>query len=556
MGIVEDLEGAVDIVELVSKYSKIKKAGTNFKGLCPFPGHNEKTPSFVVSPAKQIGYCFGCHRWGWPLKFIMDIENCDFKEAIEILGNITGKQVNTNFDPEKHKIQKNLYSLYKDATAYYQWALSRYPEVKKYLMDRGFNEDSLKNFHLGYADSGVELYNYLKSKGYEDDLIEQSKIFLDVRGRKDKFIGRVVFPIQNARGDFVAFTGRVMWAWEPKYLNSPASNIYDKSSILYGLYSARHAITNKDFVIVTEGNPDTIALQQFGFQNTVAVSGTALTEKHLTIIKRLTKKVYLCFDNDKAWEKATKLSLETMKNNDFEVKIISLSGWKDPDEILHSGGDFQKLIDEAKSPIWYYIEKSSFDINSIDEKKKLLWELIVMIKSYSDNIEKDYYLKEISKLLHINEKIIYDLFNRTRFKVDNKKDNIKTTSSITSEEIAIAHIILDPKNKGYLQENLVFKEGLSKDLHAILDQWESYLETLELEKKERFKGIALKIEEENTRNTDENAQEKLKKLVIGLNREIYKKLTLQYKTSMNGWDMEAFTKYTTLVNTAKKMWIK
>lgn len=555
MGIVEELENAIDIVELVGKYSKIKKAWANYKGLCPFPGHNEKTPSFVVSPAKQIWYCFWCHRWGGPLKFIMDIENCEFKEAIQILWNLTGKAINNNFDAEKHKIQKNLFSLYKDATNYYKEALKRYPEVKKYLMERGFNEESLQNFHLGYSDSWIELYNYLKSKEYDDDLIAESKIFLDVKSRKDKFIGRVIFPIQNTRGDFVAFTGRIMWSWEPKYLNSPASHIYDKSSILYGLYSARHAITNKDFVIVTEWNPDTIALQQYGFTNSVAVSGTALTEKHLTILKRLTKKIYLCFDNDNAWEKATKLSLETMKNNDFEVKIISLSGGKDPDEILQSGWDFQKLIDQAMSPIGYYIEKSSFNINSIDEKKKLLTELFMIIKSYSDNIEKDFYLKEVAQLLDINQKVVYDLFNRTRFKNEKQEKDIQT-QPISSEEIAIWYILIDEKYAKIIEEKLIFQEGINKDLQGILAQWSKYLDTLDLETKEKYKGISLKIEDESIHHTDENKKEKLEKLILWLDREIYKKLSLEYKNKMNSWDTQALQDYTQLIAKAKKLGIK
>ncbi|PZM86622.1 DNA primase, partial [Candidatus Gracilibacteria bacterium] len=157
MGIVEELEGAIDMVDLVGRYTKLKKSGTNYKALCPFPGHNEKTPSFMVSPTKQIGYCFGCHKGGGAVKFIMDIENCSFKEAIEILSNFTGIKVNSNFSEENFKEKKNMYSLYKDATNYYKSALKNYPEIKKYLYDRGLNEDIINNFHIGYSDSGIEL---------------------------------------------------------------------------------------------------------------------------------------------------------------------------------------------------------------------------------------------------------------------------------------------------------------------------------------------------------------------------------------------------------------
>ena len=557
MGIVEELEGAIDIVDLVGKYSKIKKAGTNYKGLCPFPGHTEKTPSFMVSPAKQIAYCFGCHRGGGPVKFVMDIENTEFKEAIQVLANITWKDINNNFDNEKYKAQKNIYSLYKDATTYYQSALQRYPEMKKYLMERGFSDESIQNFHLGYSDSWVELYNYLKWKWYDDNLISESKIFIDVSRKKDKFINRIVFPIQNARGDIVAFTGRIIGQWEPKYLNSPASDYYDKSWILYGLYTARHAITKLDYVIITEWNPDAIAMQQYNYTNTVAVSGTALTEKQLTILKRLTHRVYLCFDNDNAWDKATKLSLENMKNKWFEVKIISLSWWKDPDEILKSWADFQPYIDRAMTPIGYYISKASFDPGNLDEKKKLLTQLLDIVKSYSDNIERDFYLKEISKLLDINTKIIYDMFNRTRIQKTKNSENITWENrSITSEDIAIWYIINDNDYLNLIKKDIIFKDNIWKDLHNIIDQWLIYLDSLPLAEKERYKWVALKIEMENKHNTDENSEEKLEKLIFWINREIYKNLVESLKNKISSWDANALKEYSDLIKLAKSHGIK
>lgn len=557
MGVVEDLEWSIDIVELVSKYSKIKKAGANYKGLCPFPGHNEKTPSFVVSPAKQIGYCFGCHRGGWAVKFIMDIENCEFKEALDILANITGKSINNNFDAEKYKAQKNIYGLYKDATTYYKQALNRYPEMKKYLMERWFSWESLENFHLWYADSGIDLYNYLKEKWYEDNLIEESKIFIDLARKKDKFINRIVFPIQNGRWDFVAFTGRVVGQWEPKYLNSPASEYYDKSSILYGLYSARHTITKLDYVIVTEWNPDVIAMQQYGFTNTVAVSGTALTDKHLTILKRLTHRIYLCFDNDKAGINATKLSLENMKNKGFEVKIISLAWWKDPDEILKSGQDFQPYIDNAMTPIGFYLKQSKFDPENLDEKKKLLKELIEIVKSYSDNIEKDFYLKEISKLLDINAKIVYDLFNRTRIKSSDVDENSQVKSqNVTSEDLAIWYIMNDNRYISEIKQKIIFPESISTHLQNILDKGTDYLETLEISEKERYKWIALRVEMDNKHTTQEHFHDEIEKLILWMNREIYKKEVENLKNKISQWDAQALKNYSELVKIAKSHGIK
>ena len=555
MWISEDLESAIDIVELVSKYTSLKKAGVNYKCNCPFPGHNEKTPSFMVSPSKQLAYCFGCHRWWWAIKFIMDIENCDFREAIEILGNYTWIKVNSNFDKEKFEAKKNIYSLYKDATNYYKQALTKYPEVKKYIFDRWLNEEIIEKFHFGYSDSWVSLYNYLKSKWYDDDMISKSNIFLDIKTKKDKFINRLIFPIQNARWDFVAFTARILWEWEPKYHNSPASDLYDKSNILYWLFNARTSISKEDFIIITEWQMDTIALQSAWFFNTVAVSWSALTEKQLTLIKRLTKKVYLCFDWDSAWEKATKASLEKMKNSWFEVRIISLPKWKDPDEIIKSGKDFWEYIKNALTPIWYYIKKSKFDIDSIEEKKKLLQELLEIIKSYSDNIEKDTYLKEISKLLDINQNIIYDSFNKIKTSNFKQKDDIKIPK-ITSEQLVIWYCLLDEKNIDFFNKNILFKDWLWSDLKNILEDWIWYINSLELNKKENLRWLALKIEADNINSNKEHSENELTKITDSLNREIYKKLSSYLKKQMQDWDSQALLKYTNLINQAKKMGIK
>lgn len=557
MWISEELESSIDIVDLVWKYASLKKAGTNYKCNCPFPGHNEKTPSFVVSPAKQLAYCFGCHKWWWAIKFIMDIENCEFKDAIEILWNYTGIKVNTNFNEEKFQEKKNMYSLYKDATNYYKNALKNYPEIQKYLYDRWLNEDIINNFNFWYSDSGLNLYNYLKNKWYEDSQIEDSQIFLDIKSKKDKFIDRIIFPIQNSRWDFVAFAGRIHWKWEPKYLNSPASKIYDKSNILYNLFNARSQVTKLDYIIICEWYMDVIALNKWWFLNSVAVSGTALTEKHLTLIKRLTKKVFLCFDWDSAWEKATKASLEKMKNEGFEVKIISLPNWKDPDEIISSWKDFWEYIENALTPIWFYIKKSKFDINSIDDKRKLLLELLEIIKSYSDNIEKDFYLKEVAKLLNINQNIIYDTFNKIRFRHQTSKMQIEEKKKFyTAEEYVIWYCMLDNEYSNIIKEKILFPDSIWKDLKNLIESWNEYIQKLELEKKERYKWISLEIETKSQHENKEHIKDELEKVVWSLNREIYKKEVERLKNEINLWNNDALLEYSKLISIAKKSGIK
>jgi len=554
MSLVEELENSIDIVDLVSKYTKLKKAGANYKCNCPFPGHNEKTPSFMVSPAKQLAYCFGCHKWGWPLKFIMDIENCEFKEAINILAQITWKQISW-FNTEKFETNRNMYSLYKDASNYYKQALKKYPEVLKYLFDRWISNETIEKFHFWYSDSGLALYNYLREKWYDDNMIYESKIFVDIKTRKDKFINRIIFPIQNLRWDFVAFTARIIWAWEPKYLNSPASEYYDKSAILYWLYTAKNEITKKDFVIITEWQMDTISMQAAGFLNTVAVSGSALTEKHLSILKRLTHKLYLCFDSDSAWEKATKLALEIIKNKWFEVKIILLPNWKDPDDIIKSGADFSNYVQNALSPIWYYINKSNFDLNSLEDKKKLLNELLIIIKSFSDNLEKDYYLKEIVKKLDFRESIVYDSFNKIRIEKEEKKEDNTKKTNFTNEELAIWYIIYDEKTKDVIKNNLFFKEQLGSDLELLLENKLDF-DKISLEKKDKYKAISMMIESENEAKTEENIKENIEKLINHINTGNYKNIVLDLKNKMENWDVDAFKRYSETISLAKKHWIK
>ena len=557
MWIVEDLEWAIDMVDLVWRYTKLKKSGTNYKALCPFPWHSEKTPSFMVSPTKQIGYCFGCHRGGWAIKFIMDIENCTFKEAVEILSNYTWIKVAWNFKTENFEVKKNLYSLYKDATNYYKNTLKNYPEIKKYLYERCLNEDIINNFNIWYSDSWIELFNYLKSKWYTDEQIFESQIFLDIKTKKDKFIGRVIFPIQNSRWDFVAFAWRITWTWEPKYLNSPASKLYDKSNILYNLFNARQAITKEDFIIICEWYMDVIALNRWGFLNSVAVSGTALTEKHLTLIKRLTKRIYICFDWDWAWQKATELSLEKMKNEGFEVKIIKISWGKDPDEIISSGKDFSQFIKNALTPIWYFIKKSKFNTSSLEDKKILLEQGLELIKSYSDNVEKDFYLQELSKLLWIKESIVYDRFNKIKFKVQKStEENLKIKNNISSIELIMWYILLDEKNIDFFKENIVFSEYLPKDLKEIFEFWIKKIESFDLEKKEKIKWISLKIEDSENFKNSINKQEELKKAVIWLNREIFLNKQEELKNKINSGDESALLEFTSLNAKAKKIGLK
>ncbi len=553
MWVVEDLENAIDIVDLVSKYTNIKKAWANYKALCPFPWHSEKTPSFVISPSKQLAYCFGCHKWWGPLKFIMDLENCDFKEAMEILWSFTWIKVQSNFDQKNYEIKKNIYSLYKDAVSYYKKALKENPNIEKYLFDRWLTEETIKNFHFWYSDNWLKLYNYLREKWYDDKIIWDSNIFMDSTLKKDKFLNRIIFPIQNQRWDFVAFTARIIDKWEPKYLNSPASNIYDKSSILYWLYTARNSITKENFVIVTEWQMDTISMQSAWFLNTVAVSGSALTDKHIQMLQRLTKKIYLCFDSDWAWEKATKLSLELLKNKWLEIKIIVLPKWKDPDDIIKSGKDFNEFIKNAYTPVGYYIKKSNFKLDSIDDRKKLLAKLVDVINSYSDQIERETYIKEISKLLNVSENVIYDMINQFKFKWSQEMKVIKN-KDFSLFDLAIAYIVINPNFSELFKEKLIFKDEIDIDLKRAIENINSFFDNLELSKKEKFRAVELMIEDKN--ESEEVSLKNVNDIINKINKDAYRKITNRLRRLMNENDMEAFKEYSNVMRIAKENRIK
>ena len=558
MTLIDDLENSIDIVELVSRYTRLKKSGTSYKALCPFPGHSEKTPSFVISPSKQIAYCFGCHRGGGPLKFIMDMEQVEFREAVQILWNILGREVQ-GYTQSKETIEakKTLYNLFQDAQRYYRSALWKHPEIQKYLFDRSIDEADIEKWNFWYSDSGIALYNFLEEKGYDAAQIQESQIFLDIKTKKDKFISRLIFPLQNNRGDIVAFAGRIIWSGEPKYLNSPASKLYDKSAILYGLYQARKSITEKNRAIIVEGYMDVIALHRAGFSETVGVSGTALTEKHIQMLARLSKKIYLCFDSDGAGKKATLSSLEMLKNKGLEVHIILLPQGKDPDEFLSSGGDFEAQIQNALSPIGFSLEQEGYNLESLDEKKQFLEYVLETIRSYADPIEQDMYLKELSLLSDTPKDILYDMLKkwskpRPSVRVEVSPETlIQTPSQILS---IISFLEEFPWQKEFFQSGIIFPEEIPDILKKYLSDPQKCISSLDLITRSHMEAFALDLE--NKYNSSGEQELYAGKLLKFLNTQSYKILSKTLKEKMLAGDPEAIAEYSHILGLAKKHHLK
>ncbi len=408
MSISQEIESKINIVDLVQRYVPLKKAGALYKACCPF--HNEKTPSFMVSPTKNIAYCYGCHKGGGPIKFLMEIEKLEFREAMQLLAKEAGVELQTDYYKERGSNQTDMYEAYKIATNWYHEELYKSENSEKlaYAKRRGLTEETLKTFQIGFSGDSRGLWSQLKWRGMSEKDIMDSGIF--VSPNRDKFFGRIVFPIANFTGHTVGFTGRIIDQGEPKYLNSPASHIFNKSEILYGLHLAKSSIVKLGYVIVVEWQMDTVKLHQAGFPNTVGISGTALTKEHIHLLRRLTTKIFLCLDMDKAGVNATFSSLDSLLNEEVDCKVIQIDGGKDPDEYIESGGDFATLIAKSITPVQFFINagKSRYDFDSVVGKTQVLREVLKYVRRMTNRIEIDMSIKYLARSLDISENVVYE----------------------------------------------------------------------------------------------------------------------------------------------------
>lgn len=434
MALAQDIESRIQILDIVNRYVSTKKAWVNYKGLCPF--HNEKSPSFVISPSKNIAHCFSCGKGWGPINFLMEIEKIDFREAITILAKEAGIEMKTQFSVEQSERGKDLYKLYKEATHWYNEALF-FPEnstALSYLTDRQISLETIKKFQLGYSSSPRDLLFYLKNLGFETSFIIDSGLF--VSDTRDKFFGRITFPIANTMGHTVGFTARVLTDALPKYLNSPASSIFDKSSILYGLHLAKQSISKIGEVFIVEWQMDTIAMHQAGIDNTVGISGTALTKEHIRLLKRFANTIYLALDSDNAWVKATFSSIENLLNEDIEIRIIQIPNGKDPDDFIKNGGDFLSLRKSSLSVIDFYLREwgREFDITTLIGKKKLIEKCLEIIIRLWSQLEVDFYLQEISRQLFVSMEALYVEYKKIKIEVQRSQRAVQRKESMENEE--------------------------------------------------------------------------------------------------------------------------
>ena len=409
----DEIKNKLDLVEIIGEYISLRPAGSNFKALCPF--HNEKTPSFMVSPEKQIWHCFGCGKGGDVFSFLMAIEGLDFLEALKLLAPRAGVILKTRDFSSDNKRNK-LLQITELASGYYQKNLNSKSDsfpIKRYLKTRGLDQTALNDWKIGYSsDSYDDLLKFLKGKGFRDDEILAAGIsFKTKQGRYlNRFRDRIMFPLNDASGRTVAFTARINPDSRKsdlgKYINSPQSDIYDKSQILFALDRAKLAIKKRDYVILVEGQMDAISAHQAGFLNTCAVSGTALTRAQLNLIKRYTKNIILAFDQDLAGQGATDRGIGEALTMGFSLKVASLPKGQDPDDLIRTDlKSFKEAIKTAQTLMDYYLDREfkELDLTKFQEKGQAVNRILTVITLVYNKVEQDFWLKNLSQRAQVDE---------------------------------------------------------------------------------------------------------------------------------------------------------
>lgn len=404
--IIEEVRMKNDIVDVISQYVKLTRKGSSYFGLCPF--HNEKTPSFSVTPAKQMYYCFGCGNGGNVFTFVMEYENFTFGEALKYLADragVTLPQIEYSKEAkEKAERKAKLLEINKQAAQYFYYQLRRQGGAVawEYLTGRGLSEETIKKFGLGYSDKySDDLYRYLKSKQYDDELLRDSGLFnVDERnGMYDKFWNRVIFPIMDVNNRVIGFGGRVMGDGKPKYLNSPETKIFDKSRNLYGLNVAR--TTRKNYLLLCEGYMDVISMHQAGFTNAVASLGTALTSGHASLLKRYTQEVLLLYDSDGAGIRAAQRAIPILKEAGLNSRVVSLKPYKDPDEFIKAMGAeaFEERLEQAMDSFMFRVSiaEEEYPMEEPQGQNRFFEHCAQMLLELGDELERNLYIEAIVK---------------------------------------------------------------------------------------------------------------------------------------------------------------
>jgi len=483
MSDIDLIKSKIDVVEFVGKYVPLKKAGVNYKGMCPF--HQEKTPSFIVSPEKQIWHCFGCGRGGDVFKFLMEREGIEFPEALKILAEQVGVKL-SKVPSGSSDSKKVLYTINELAAKYFEKVMSDSSEGRKakdYFVGRGLTPQTIQEFRLGYAPSnGRALIDFLKRKNISEKDIERAGLGV-YKGKflRDKFVSRAMFPLTDSLGRVVAFTGRVLDSKAvPKYLNSPETPIFRKSELLYGLDLAKSHIQQGGKVVLVEGQMDVISSHQADVKNTVGVSGTAFTREQMKIISRYASEILMALDADEAGSEATKRAIGLASEFDLNIKVILLGEHKDPDSLIKDDANkWKAAVEKAVAVVDFHFDKAikKYDLKNLDQRKGLTRELLAIINKLTDPVEKDHYIKKLGNLVNVNPKILYDALRRVkpvrqqRYSGRTRQEEIKDVSPTWLEERAIALAVSYPSLLGSFMEktrDMKWASGLAKTIYSEL----------------------------------------------------------------------------------------
>lgn len=428
--VIEQVLEANNIVDVISQYVRLTKKGSTYFGLCPF--HNEKTPSFSVTDNgdRKMFYCFGCHSGGNVMTFLMKYENYTYSEALNVLADRAGitlpKPQYSQEDSAKYQLKEKVLEIYKEAAVYYYHLLKTEhgKQAYEYLKNRQLTDETILKYGLGYSDKyRDDLYKYIKSKGYSDEILKATGLFsIKEKNVHDYFWNRVMFPIMDVRNRVIAFGGRVMGDGEPKYLNSPETIAFEKSKTLFGLNVAKKHKGNE--LILCEGYMDVISLHQAGFTNAVASLGTSLTAGHVNILRRYTENVIISYDADGAGRNAALRAIPMLRAQGINTRVINLKPYKDPDELIKAEGadTYRERLKTARNSFLFEIDalKEAFDLNDPDERTQFQTQTARKLSEFADEIERDNYIQTVSREFDIDYKMLRDRVIRFALSADNK----------------------------------------------------------------------------------------------------------------------------------------
>ncbi|MCI8361862.1 MAG: DNA primase [Clostridia bacterium] len=470
--LIDEIRNRNDIVDVISQYVVLKRSGRNFFGLCPF--HKEKSPSFSVSPDKQIFHCFGCGVGGNVFHFVSKIENISFREALETLAEKAGVELPTIDSDEDNKLlqlKSKVYEINKCAAEFYHGNLYK-PNAKpaqEYVKKRKMDNTTLKNFMIGYSNNSYnELYNMLKEKGFTEEEILASSLVNKTKEGKfiDRFRGRLMFPIQDVRNRVIAFGGRVLDDSKPKYINSPENIVYSKGRHLFGLNVAKKYETKMKKIIIVEGYMDAISLHQRGIHNVVASLGTAMTDAQGHLLRNNSEQVVIGYDSDGAGQAATMRGLEILQSMGCDIRILQIEGAKDPDEFVVKYGPerFLKQVDNAISLVEYKVKvlKGNLNLEQPNDKIKFLKEIANVVSKIDNSIEKEVYADKISKEYKVSKEAIYAEINKldknnnkgskilekSKPRAEGKKEVVTNEQVDKREKLAI-YLLINYPNESY-----------------------------------------------------------------------------------------------------------